>query len=139
LAVVDEEQEAPGRNRDVTSMDPKGVEEAKKLELDRFESFGVYEDAPRAAALADCKKNGGKHITTRWEIQELGGQIRARFVAREFADTTTVDFFAPASSSATPRVIDAYALEFNLATFTFDASDAFLHVPEREYVLVKSS
>ena len=67
----------------------------------------------------------------------LKDNVRARFVSREFrGGDTSRDFFAPTTGGSTSRAIDIYAVENGLHTFTFDASSAFLHVPESDLVIV---
>ena len=133
------DEELPGgsaaRHSDVSRMCPEKVRKAKADELDKLISFGAFRAAPRREAEAELKQRGGRRISTRWEIGDTGGVVKARFVCREFATTPSYEFFAPTTSSATLRVIDVYALEERLPRFVFDASAAFLHVPEREFVV----
>ena len=50
----------------------------------------------------------------------------------------THDFFAPTTGTSTARVVESYALENDLCSFTFDAHNAFLHVPEEDLVIVEA-
>ena len=76
-------------------------------------------------------------LSARWEIQMTEGNVRARYVAREFNNDNSCEFFAATTGGSTSRVIDTYAVEEGLVRFTFDASNAFLHVVERDFVVVK--
>ena len=62
---MDEEPAVPQKNRDTSKMDPKALQEAIDLELDRLESFTAYEDWEQDEAIAACTAAGGKRITTR--------------------------------------------------------------------------
>jgi len=136
VEVVDEEPDTPGLITDEKLMPADKLGEAKWLEIDTLEDYGSFEILPAETALKQMKLHHGKVISTRWVLQMLGDLIKARFVAREFASWETVDFFAPTSSPATSRVLDVKCLVENICAFTFDARRAFLHVPEKEYILV---
>ena len=84
LAVVDEHQAAgsTARNRDVDSMDPEKVQRAKAKELGKLRKFESYEPVHESTAVPEMVAAGGKKISTRWEIHEADGEVKARFVCR---------------------------------------------------------
>ena len=80
---------------------------AKRKELDKLKLFKVAEDVPAHQAV------GKKWISTRWEIDHRVGEVRARFVAREFKRCEwREDLFAPSSSQLTSKLIDWLALRW---------------------------
>ena len=85
---------------------------------------------------AETKKERIKHISTRWEMSDRGGEARCRFVCREFRKgDPRQDLFAVASSSFTSRVMSFVGERREGGVkFTFDVSNAFLHVPVEEPV-----
>jgi len=120
-------------------MPAEAVKAAVATELERLASFAAYERIYREDIPIVEQVEGQQvvYLTTRWEISMTGGVVKARFVSREFrGGDSTVDFFAPATGGSTSRIILIYALFEGLWTFIFDASSAFLHVPEIEFVVV---
>ena len=80
------------------------------------------------------KEKGIKHVSARWELALRDG-VRARFVCREFRrGDPRKDLFAVASSSFTSRCLPFAGERHGGVRFTFDISNAFLHVPVEEPV-----
>ena len=124
---VDEVEDIEG------SYNQKDVDFAKATELARFEDLDVYDTVPSARAV------GRTRVSTRWEIgwSNTKKKVKARFVAREFKRLALRhDLFAVSSAHDTGRMIDFVAIQLALRVFTFDLTNAFLHVPEEEEVYV---
>ena len=106
------------------------IAEAKAAELTKMDDFEAYRVIPKS------DRGSAKHITTKWEIVMRHGTVKARFVCREFNSYQSFDFFAAATSALAGRFIDAWILTMALCGFILDASSAFLHVPEKEHIVV---
>jgi len=136
LEVADEEIPLPVEvSTEAGDMDPVLLDEAKWKEIETLGDFAAYEVKEWVDGDRERKEQNGKVISCRWVITISGGIIKCRWCCREFADTVTSEYFAPTTSPATARALDAIALALGLARFTFDARRAFLHVPESEYIL----
>ena len=76
------------------SLDPKGVLNAMRQELDYFAQTNVWGVAPREEA----RRNGWKIIKSRWidvnKGDDISAQYRSRLVGKEFADKRIDGLFA---------------------------------------------
>jgi len=132
LDIVEEGREDTNTH-DLSIVPVAEILKAKDVELDRFDEFDAHDSIPREEA----KKRGYKHLSARWEIMVRHGVVKARFVCREFkGNDTSMEYFAATSTPLVARVIDVWIIELLLLAFLFDASSAFLHVPELEDVTV---
>eukprot|EP00971_Amphidinium_carterae_P037490 737254-Amphidinium_carterae.1 len=97
------------------------------LELQRLEDFKAF------TAVARASTKGHRIISTRWvnkwKLDNGQWVFRARFVAKDFANYPTDEYFAPTTSSTTSRILDVYAVKKGHFHFELDASNAFLHTP----------
>jgi hypothetical protein len=126
---------------DENLMPARLVSEAKDKEIQRLDDFGSFEVILESdvAALEKRLQKKAIRLTGRWVINMSNNAVKARYVTREFKGRDlTHDFFAPTTGTSTARVVDSYALENGLGTFTFDAHNAFLHVPEEDLVIVEA-
>eukprot|EP00971_Amphidinium_carterae_P347493 6489539-Amphidinium_carterae.1 len=104
----------------------------KRAELKVFMEWDAFELVPRSAVKRE------KTVDGKW-VTEWRGKAgwRTRFVGREYKWLEQRgDLFAPTTSSATARVIDAVAIKRGWVTFTADATKAYLQVDELEEVYV---
>ncbi len=62
-------------------------------------------------------------LSERWENQQRDGELRCRYVAREFRslDPTREGLFTPSSELTTGRLIDLRAVKFGFLTVLLDA------------------
>ena len=124
-------------DEDPSQLDPslvQSVDQAKAIEMKKFQEFDAYE-----VVSASEVPPGTKHITTAWVIDYKEDRgWKARFVAREFKkqEWWLNDLFAASSHPMLHRVIDHLSLKLGQHTFGCDATNAFLHVPETEDVVV---
>ena len=81
-----------------------------------------------------------KWITSRWEdVRKDTGELRSRWVLREFANTKAEgEFFSATPDETKVEAVHLFALLNNLEIKYMDASRAFLHAPEDEDVYTDS-
>eukprot|EP00971_Amphidinium_carterae_P205497 4078495-Amphidinium_carterae.1 len=115
------------------STEKEDIHESKMAELDFFASIEAMEPVEDEEVDPSCK------VDVTWVIEWRGVDgWRARCVARDFKFLSPErdDLFAATSSSNTSRIVDAYAIKYDLPTFTADVTKAYLQVPEEELVFV---
>ena len=104
LDVVDEES-VPKEIEDFSQIE---LEEATWKEIRNQDEFDTFEICERNVAT----QKGWKRISTKLHITVRHGELKARFVAREFRGGNSSDeFFAATTSTNTHRIVDVYALE----------------------------
>eukprot|EP00971_Amphidinium_carterae_P241184 4788299-Amphidinium_carterae.1 len=108
------------------------IKDEKMAELQVFWDWNAFELVPRAQVKPE------KTVDVKWIVEWRGkAGWRTRCVAREYRWLEQRDdIFAPTTSGATARVIDAVAIKRGWHTFTADATKAYLQVDEPEEVYV---
>ena len=91
--------------------------EAKKLELDKLQTFQTYE-------VVD--DSGQERISCRWVVCRKGDNVRARLVARGFEEEETFRSDSPTLSMAGLRIITTIAASKAWVLQTTDITSAFL-------------
>jgi hypothetical protein len=106
------------------ALEEKRVNENRRSEIAILTEMEVFEVV--AVAGIDRKLVLGTRMVDTKE--------KSRFVAKEIARYKTTEFYAPASTSATVRVVDILAAKLCLSRGVLDVRRAFLHVPEDEEI-----
>jgi len=96
-------------------------------EIDKLVELEAFEVVP-----AD-KAAGQLVLNTRF----VDTKDKSRFVAKEIRTYATDEFYAPASTPTTGRLVDSWAIKKQLSRLALDVGRAFLHVPEDEIVFAK--
>ena len=91
---------------------------AKKLELEKLESFNAYEIVER---------QGGESVLGHtWVLVKKNGKIRARLTAKGFQEEIAVRSDSPTISKSTFRIMLAVAVQHRWPVKTTDITSAFL-------------
>ena len=93
------------------------VSEAKKTELERFKTFGVFREV---------KDQGQDSISSRWVITHKGNKCKARLVARGFEDYNYNITDAPTANKTSKFIFFILAASFGWKVETLDVVAAFL-------------
>ena len=76
-------------------LDAAEVKQARKVELEYFETLGVYTRVPKSHQ----QRSGGKIIGTRWVDVNKGDETtrnyRSRLVGKEYRHTPTIPYTRP--------------------------------------------
>ena len=117
---------------DGKGFDPAAVRKGKDRELANMEKYPIFRPVRRD--LVD-----GPLISTRWECQLRGEEVRARFVAREFRslDPFRDDVYTPASEQPTARIIDLIMVKRGWPAVVIDAVCAYFQAEEDENVFTE--
>ena len=99
----------------------EGIQEAKKVEIESLQKFGVYEEV---------RKGGQRAISSRWVITEkLSGNQRrykARLVARGFEEPILIQSDSPTVEKSTIRLFFAVCASRGWRFESLDIKSAFL-------------
>ena len=78
-------------------------------------------------------------LSARWENQQREGEVRCRYVAREFRsmDPGREGLFTPSSEPTTGRLIDFKAVKYNQLTVLLDAVNAYFNALQDGNVVVE--
>ena len=78
-------------------------------------------------------------LSARWENQQRVGEVRCRYVAREFRsmDPGREGLFTPSSEPTTGRLIDFKAVKYNQLTVLLDAVNAYFNALQDGNVVVE--
>jgi len=131
------ENEAEGPPEVTTEVLQKLDQEAAVEELERLKKLGVLEDCFQP-------KKGALELDTTsvydWRHREGKWKRRCRLVAREFRGNAVSDeeTFSPTSTLSAMKVLISLCVTQKLWTVVLDVKDAFLQVPQQEYVVVET-
>ena len=112
-------------------------QEAAVEELERLKQLGVLEDCfqpdEEALELDTTSVYDWRHREGKWKR-------RCRLVAREFRGNAATDeeTFSPTSTLSAMKVLISLCVTMRLWTVVLDVKDAFLQVPQQEYVVVQT-
>ena len=95
----------------------KDCVEAKKIELEKLKSFGVYQEVD---------DEGQERISTTWVPWNKGNEVRARIVARGYEQDKELSKDSPTVAKSTIRILLTLAASKNWEIQIMDIKSAFL-------------
>ena len=111
--------------------------EAMLKEVEKLKEMEVIGSIPTDMSTDDALQLDTKNVFD-WRYRQNQWTRRCRIVAREFKDSvSTVDTFAPTTPWSGVRTLLAMSTVMKLKVAVFDVSDAFLSVPQQEFVVIK--
>eukprot|EP00434_Breviolum_minutum_P013358 symbB.v1.2.011770.t1/scaffold750.1/size323489/22 len=111
--------------------------EAMLKEVEKLKDMKVIGSIPPEMSVDDALQLDTKNVFD-WRFRQNQWTRRCRIVAREFKDSvSTVDTFAPTTPWSAVRTLLALGTVMKLKVAVFDVSDAFLLVPQQEFVIIK--
>ena len=111
--------------------------EAMLKEVEKVKEMEVIGSVPTDMSADDALQLDTKNVFD-WRYRQNQWTRRCRIVAREFKDSvSTVDTFAPTTPWSGVRTLLAMSTVMKLKVAVFDVSDAFLLVPQQEFVVIK--
>ena len=99
----------------------KDCVEAKKIELEKLKSFGVYQEVD---------DEGQERISTTWVLRNKGNEDCARIVARGYEEDKELSKDSPNVAKSTIRILLTLAASKNWEIQTTDIKSAFLSTRE---------
>ena len=129
LSIQEESKIFFARNPEVETLNK--IEDAKKIELENFKHFKVYEEIN-----GDQLEPEVSIISSRWIIQEKAdGRIKARIVARGYEEGEMLFVDAPTVDKTSLRIILALATMKNWMCSSLDVKSAFLQSHQLDRVV----
>lgn len=121
------------------------TEVLQKLDLDQEAAVEELERLKKLGVLKDCfqPEEGALELDTTsvydWRHREGKWKRRCRLVAREFRGNAVSEeeTFSPTSTLSAMKVLISLCVTQKLWTVVLDVKDAFLQVPQQEYVVVE--
>jgi hypothetical protein len=103
-------------------------------------AFRTFEEISREEADRPVREEGAKYVSSRWEDQTRGNEVRSRWVLRQFATQSGNEsfYYSPVPGQFDLQVACCYASLMKFPMHFLDVSTALMHSPSDEILITEA-